>query len=197
MIKFTSYQIFSSSLDTLQETSKDTSNSDEIQYLTDSKIQVINFDKVKTIYANNLHLSDECATSIDAVFDVNNKIYFVEFKNGKIKKNELKNKARDSLLIFLDIINKNLSYARERIIYIVVYNINKNSNHDKNRYSDINFSYHRLFIAKTISAKAKEEFIRFGLEKFRKIFFNDVYTLCEEEFTLYLQNLFPLCKIEK
>ena len=59
MIDLNSYEIFSESRQSLKETSKDDSNSQDIQYMTSSEMEVINFDLVKRKYANTLDLSEE------------------------------------------------------------------------------------------------------------------------------------------
>lgn len=91
---------------TLKDTSKDTSDLNNIKYMTDSCIEVVNFDTVKTVYLNDIGLSEECASSVDALIEQENVVYFIEFKNGKLKssvKRDIKDKVRDSLLFYDDI----------------------------------------------------------------------------------------------
>ena len=53
-------------------------------------------------------------------------VYFVEFKNSMDpRKKELYGKIRDSMLVYLDIIDEKLSYARENVGYILVFQIDK------------------------------------------------------------------------
>jgi len=54
----------------LKQTSMDDSIKDEIQYMTESQMEVIDFDMVKRYYANSLGCSEECAASVDAIFPV-------------------------------------------------------------------------------------------------------------------------------
>lgn len=52
--------------------------------------------------------------------------YFVEFKNAMDpKKKDLYGKIRDSMLVYLDIMDEKLSYARENVGYILVFQKDK------------------------------------------------------------------------
>ena len=58
------FPIFMEHISTLRDTSRDTSKGllgGEIQYLTDAETLVVNFDDVKTAYANGLGLSNSFA----------------------------------------------------------------------------------------------------------------------------------------
>lgn len=101
MTNLESYPIFLTNRESLRETSKDTSDPNDIQYMTSSETEVVNFDLVKRHYANGFGLSEEVVTSVDAIVPFENGILFVEFKNGKVNNRDIKDKARDSLLIFL------------------------------------------------------------------------------------------------
>lgn len=57
MIDFKDYDLFISNITTLHETSKDASDKDNIQYMTDSNVKVVDFDKVKECY-HNLYAQD-------------------------------------------------------------------------------------------------------------------------------------------
>ena len=120
MIDLDLYPILYKNRDSLKETSRDTSVPEAIEYMTSSELDVINFDLVKRAYANDLNLSEEVAASVDAVVPLMDGILFVEFKNGKVKSREIKNKVRDSLLIFLGIIGESIEYSRKNIDFIVV-----------------------------------------------------------------------------
>ncbi len=50
--RYDKFEFFKNSLSSLKETSKD-SDSKEISYMTESDLQVVNFDKVKEKYAKN------------------------------------------------------------------------------------------------------------------------------------------------
>lgn len=114
-------------LTTLQETSKDhhnIANNQSVIYMTDSKIKVVNFDLVKHEYCKNIGLLD-IASFVEALYFKDDNIYFIEFKNGRIDKNEVIKKIYDSLLMFSDISQKDISYFREHLHFILVYNEEK------------------------------------------------------------------------
>jgi len=167
-------QIFDNNKATLKETSKFYHDGSEM-FMTDSMLMVINFDSVKYEYIKYLGLS-EPPKSNDALFlDESGNYYFIEFKNGFIgeaKVFEINRKILDSLLIFTDIIGKGISFTRESMNYILVYNKDKNQDAPLN----IDFKTHQ------IEKNAKRKLIRFGLGRFEKLFFKEVFTLSKEAF---------------
>lgn len=189
MIDCTTYEIFSENISTLKEISLDDSQKDNIYYMTDSDKKVVDFDKVKTLYANELQMSEECAASVDGIFSTSERVVFVEFKNGKMdgQKRKVKDKLRDSLLIFCDITSKQISDTREWAEFVLVYNINKNPLPNQLKKEKIQESQSRIDIANYISNLAKKEFIRFGLEKYKTLYFKEVHTYSETEFKEYLE----------
>lgn len=187
MINLSIYPIFKKCKDTLRNTSKDDANT---QYMIDSEQEVINFDMVKTAYTSFLKLSNETATSIDALLPVDKHILFIEFKNGKVVNRDLKDKARDSLLIFLDIIGKGLAFSRNYVDFIVVYNYEKNEVSEQELIQrKIQDAPSKDMISSYIHSKAKEPFIRFGLEGYQKLYFREVRTYAKGKFESYLETL--------
>lgn len=170
-IQNNSKDIFEKNLSTFEAVSEDT-NADKS--MIQSKLEVVNFDGVKEDYIKDMGLS-EIPCSNDALYiDKDGKYYFIEFKNGKMNKAiiyNVYNKIYDSLLIFNDLINSNISFCRENVYFILVYNKDKNPEDTS-----------RSAIAASISNKANKGFIRFGLEKFKKLYFREVFTYTEEEF---------------
>ena len=102
MIDLNDYPIFRENKETLRETSKDDSNASLVHYMTDSEMEVVNFDQVKRCYVNALGLSENNASSVDALVQFADCIAFVEFKNGKVNNRNVKDKIRDSLLMFTE-----------------------------------------------------------------------------------------------
>ncbi len=165
---------------TLKETSKDDSDKDNVVYMTESSLEVTNFDLVKTRYTNGLSLSEESATSVDALIQKDGIFYFIEFKNGILKssvKHEVKDKVRDSLLIYNDIKNTTISENRINAVFILVYNEEKN----KNKSASVVGKMMKL---------ADEELISFGMEKFKKLFFKEVHTYTEAQLEEFLKKTF-------
>lgn len=184
---------------TLMETSKDTTKSetDNGRYMTTSKMNVINFDKVKESYVKGLSVS-EVPKSNDALVVVSDEeAYFIEFKNGeidKLKNYQIKIKIYDSLLVLLDLIEKNISFSREHIHYILVYNEDvTHTSHQFNKKEfekvKVQFSPHRDKIVKRINNLAGKKYIQFGLKGFERLYFKTVNTYTKRQF----EQLFVNC----
>ena len=188
MIEWRKYKIFVDHKSNLKEVSKDDSDKENICYMTESLKETVDFDAVKTQYANELKLSEECASSVDGLFETTENLVFVEFKNGKMKgeKSKVKEKIRDSLLIFCDVTGKHAKDTREWLEFILVYNIDKNPMPNQIDKEPVQESKSRVDIANYFSKKAKKEFIRYDLEKFKTLYFKDVHTYSEKEFEEYL-----------
>ncbi len=191
MINFDDFEIFRENLSTLRKLSMDDSDALGIQYMTDSEMEAVDFDAVKTEYMNQLGLSEENAASIDAIVDHmgNRNIIFIEFKNGNMKneKRKVKDKIRDSLLIFNDITGKNITYSRQWIDFILVYNLEKNPVPNQLTKRSVQDSASRYEIAKYFLGKGNKELIRFDLERFEKLYFRSVHTYSKKEFEIFLQ----------
>ena len=175
--------IFKKNMSTFKETSYD-KDGEKPGYMTDSQIQVINFDKVKDGYIKNLALSNTPCSNDALYFGKDNKIFFVEFKNGVLDERPRRNfnickKIYDSLLIFNDIVNKNISFCRENLYFILVYNENKNKREACKTEQE---ESSKAIISKKIHKKAKKKFVRFGLDRFEKLYFKEVFTYTESEF---------------
>ncbi len=185
--EFNDIPIFKNNMTTFKETSYD-KDGKEPGYMTNSEIQVINFDKVKDCYIKDMSLTGKPCSNDALYIGKNSKIFFVEFKNGNLEKNKQKifnvyNKIYDSLLIFNDIVHQNISFCRENLYFILVYNESKNCSEERETKQE---DSPKAMISKRIHNKAKKKFVRFGLEKFEKIYFKEVFTYTESEF----ENLF-------
>ena len=175
--------IFKKNMSTFKETSYD-KDGEKPGYMTDSQIQVINFDKVKDGYIKNLALSNTPCSNDALYFGKDNKIFFVEFKNGVLDERPRRNfnickKIYDSLLIFNDIVHQNISFCRENLYFILVYNENKNKREACKTEQE---ESSKAIISKKIHKKAKKKFVRFGLDRFEKLYFKEVFTYTESEF---------------
>lgn len=165
------FKIFNNCLTTLKQTSKTAK-----VYMVESKIKAVDFDKVKENYCSLCSCPDNMPKSVDAVIENKDRIVFIEFKSGKLNKElgNLKHKIKDSLLIFCDITNKNISFTRENVDFILVFDKEKN----KDSFRDI--SDH--FIEKSANKN-----IYFGLHAFKSLYFKNVYTFDVEEFLGYIK----------
>lgn len=173
-------EIFKNNLSSFKDTSIDT-DSDNVEYMTHSEIQVVNFDKVKENYIKDMKLKNT-PCSIDALY-INeiNDYFFVEFKNGLMSNKKVfnvYNKIYDSLLIFNDILQTNISFCREHVNFILVYNGSKNPEDGTSETNEDS----RVKIAKYFTNKAGKHFVRYDMDKYQKIYFKNVFTYTEEEF---------------
>lgn len=189
MMDLESYPILRDNRKSLRETSRDDSDPKNIQYMTASEASVVNFDLVKRSYANRLGLSEEAMTSVDAILPLADRIVFVEFKNGEVRNRSIKDKARDSLLVFLDIIGENITFSRSNIDFVVVYNLEKNPLPKQVQKGKLQETPSRVSIAEHFMEKADEELIRFDLERYERLYFRSVHTYSKERFEEYLQTL--------
>ena len=181
MQDYKNIEIFKNNISTFKETSHD-ANGRCSRYMTESEIEVINFDKVKEDYVRGMNLS-KMPCSNDALYiDKDKKIFFVEFKNGQMQNGKIYNvynKIYDSLLIFNDIVKENISFCRQNVYFLLVYNEEKNSGLERYKKQEVSS---KAAISKLIHNKAKKKFVRFGLEQFEKLYFKEVFTYTESEF---------------
>ena len=190
MIKIDDYDILCDNKMTLKELSKDDSDNENIEYVTDSMLVATNFDLVKRLYTNSLGLSEEVVSSADALVETNDSIALIEFKNGTVVNREIKNKARDSLLILCDIIEKEISYTRKYLDFVLVYNESKNPLPNQYTKGVVRDSSSRLNISKYFLQNGKEEIVLYDLNRYKGIYFREIHTYTQEEFEEYLKSNF-------
>ena len=193
--------IFQEHLVTLKETSADFRNGlKTVQYMTESQLQVIDFDAVKNEYSKPLQLR-EVPKSNDALFEADGHVIaFVEFKNGKLDRKdryEICRKIYDSILILSDLTSLKLSDIRQRMIYILVYNEHANINNAnvvspavQEKSKKIDRSLAMDGFAREMMRLSKQEYIILGLNKFQNYCFKEVHTYTQKEFEDYLKKLF-------
>ena len=195
--EFNNIPIFKDNMTTFKETSYD-KDGKEPRYMTNSEIQVINFDKVKNWYIKDMFLSSTPCSNDALYIGKDNKIFFVEFKNGfmdRPKQFAVRKKVYDSALIFTDITSKGISYMRNHMKYILVYNetANQGNNSDKDlkekQKTAVQQSPAFDAFAKNVGRYANEEYVCFGLKIFQNYCFKEVHTYTEAEFDAYLSTL--------
>ena len=188
MINIDNYEVLKNNLSTLKEISKDDSEA-IVEYMTKSTLSAINFDGVKTEYLKSFHLSDELAKSCDGLLCCNDKDILIEFKNGKtIKPSEITIKIKESLLILTAIITQDeILEIKNKGVFILVYNKDKNPiTTQEIKQKDIEEAPSSQYIKQYIFKKSGKEFIRYGLEEFKK-YFNEVHTYCQQDFEEYIK----------
>lgn len=171
---------FNNSHALLKETSWDSKNG---VALSDSTEVVYNFDNVKNEYFkkyyNCYRESAIPAKSVDALLINNDKNVFIEFKNREVEHNEIRIKISDTLLVFNDLTQSQLSDRCKDSVYILVYSAEKNK-----KAKPVSKSYND--IVDEVGALAGEETIHFRLAKHRGTFFKEFHTYNEKEFEGYL-----------
>jgi len=170
---------------TLKNTSYDSAKQ---HYMTQSTYSVFNFDNIKNKYLRGLESKPaETPCSNDALVHIGSELYFIEFKNGAIdnvENYELKQKILESLLILLSIINETIDFTRHHVSYILVYNnaLNHRSKFYTTESAVVNSTPSRYAIISATARKAGKNVANFDLERYKSIYFQNVYTYSETEF---------------
>jgi len=185
---------FSDKLQTLKETSATKNNDAPTRYVTHSQLQIFDFDDlVKSYYhqianeygftelveqlkgnresflpksADALHVSDD------------GKVHLVEFKINKksIVARDVREKALESLLAFMEITETNRSFARTHVTFVVAY-----GEHGKQSTPS------RDIINKHVAKKAGTSLIGLGLERYKGIYFKNILTMDNKDFDDYIK----------
>lgn len=174
-------EIFKRYRTTLKNTSYDDTNR---EYMTESQLEVVDLDKVKEEYCSPLKLK-EPPKSCDALYENNDELFFIEFKNGKVLQYDVRKKIYDTILLFTDIVGCGISKTRENIRYILVYDKEKNKNNkDCGEYKNRNIQESEGFdsFSRSISKLAKQEILRFKVGDFQNYLLKSVHTYTKEEF---------------
>jgi hypothetical protein len=183
MSDFERIGILKDSTCTLKETSRDNHDGNDF-YMTSSLLKVVNFDLVKDKYIKDLSIP-EAPKSLDAFYiDCKNEMYMIEFKSGIMdskKRFDTRLKVFDSLLMLLDILEKGISFTRQNLNLILVYNENRNPFCEESA-DKMQTSQSRIDIGRQLRKKANSKLVRFNLLRFEKLYFKNVYTVTEEEF---------------
>lgn len=190
---------------TLHDISCD-NNKDE--YMCTGTLTVFDFDALKNWYVEEYVPNlTKAPCSNDALWLDNNHSVFIEFKNGKINSGEnikIIFKIYDSLLLLLDDkfdlswyrsdFRPNISYTREHMDYILVYNREKYDEKYPTAQTrkglerqKVQESLHRTMIFKAARGWANKRVVLFGLDRFKGYLFRQVYTLDQIEFEHYLK----------
>lgn len=168
----------------MKEASIDTSEtrSENEKYMVDSEVNVINYDMfLEMFFRKESNFGSYKPASIDALCMVNDQWCFIEFKNGKIStsvKKEISEKIGHSILTLLKHEQMKINDFCENSIFILVYNENINN--------EITSAPSKAFTIQHILSKANNTIIRFRLERFKTIYFKDVYTFSKKEFSDFL-----------
>lgn len=174
---------------------KDTSyNKSAKTFLTNSDLQVINFDKVKDNFVSDKKISSP--SSVDALYYNNGILYFIEFKDAECKEHILHKKIYDSIIILSSKLNISVNEIVENSIYIVVYSSEKNKDMISKIYKNKDITSENFIenpnvyydIANTFGKSYNQYTIFFKLEQFKNYLFKDAYTISEKIFNENVSN---------
>lgn len=160
------FPLFAENQFTLQKASEDTSKTPPV-CMVSSKRNAVDFDTVKTRYTSCLRLRNHSAASIDAMYEYEDAIVFVEFKNGNKSVNRnINDKLRDSLLIYCDITKSTISDTRTDVIFVLVLNDQKIKEKTKIH----------------MNVAQRSENTQYDFVKYKGIYFSDVCIITADEF---------------
>lgn len=183
MIDIEEISEFKCSISELKKTSYDDSNE---QYMTESNLSVYNFDNVMKHYCKSRKIKKYIPSSADAFYVCkNNEMYLIEFKNGRINKEDIfgiKKKILESLLVMTDLFKIHISDTREDLNFILVYNNVKNTSYEE--------------MVQSLDDIAKNDNSMYSLKLFEKIYFKEVFTLNQEEFENDFVKKWKPCNIQ-
>ena len=165
--------------DTFKIISEDVNKSEAEKYMTLCEKPAVNFDKVKDDFIKNKALT-ATPLSCDALYMIAEDNWFmIEFKNGiiEVKKNyEIKMKIIESLLIFSEIFSQTTQFTRNNVTFILVYN--EKIQHGKKQFEDTGLNA----LKNPLFKLAKIPRMRFGLHRFKNLYFKEVHTYSKKEF---------------
>lgn len=171
---------------TLKQTSYDDAKN---EYMTEAEYPVIDFDAVKEEYLLKKDVKIEDLKSADALVNCLQKIAFIEFKNGSMKneKKSVKEKMKDSMFIFADLLDCTIDYVRSNVAFVVVYNKEKNprSSRSMDTFADI------------VSKLGKDRICRFGFGNYRKLYFKNIVTYNDEQFNKDIMDIGFECVVKE
>ena len=193
-----SYSLYKS---TLKHTSKDTSSkcdTGNVEYMTDSLKEVVNFDDFQEGYLKDIHPEAKKPDSIDALCMLEDKWCLIEFKNGKVKYSDICNKIGSSVSIVTFKNNIYPKYFRENSIFILVYNKDEQSYSNESyehfnerlylKSKQLNYSTSFEFISNQVAKNSDEPIVQFKLKTFENVYFSKVMTMDKDIFNQYIQD---------
>jgi len=188
MIDIEKNDLFENSKSTLRKTSMDgPGGSNAKQYMSESDLEVYDFDKIKRKHTGALHVSHPKSSDAFYINKTQSEMFLIEFKNGRLGKigqcdsckrefygkREVWIKIFDSLLILAELLSISISDARNKLGYILVYN------DDKNPLSEEGTEAIGKYV---IGDRGEDKFVVFGLGRFEKLYFKSVHTVTKDEF---------------
>lgn len=158
-------------------------DSSKNEYLVNSEVNAVNFDNVVAEYSEINMIKNNRMKSLDALFQNDDELVFIEFKNtAKNVKEDVKYKIYGSIYVLLDISGLTTDYIREHVKFILVYkqkSLLKEISQQKIEDSMLNYS-----------KIERNNIIRFNMGEYKGTLFKEVYTYTSDEFkTHFIDNL--------
>lgn len=161
-----------SHLCTLKKSSLDKENN---IYMCSSLIKVVDYDAFPKIYSQGKGWSGVPKSNDALYIDENEEWHFIEFKNGKVEKDDIFRKIYDSIIMLIESgIFPNFDFVREKVNYILVYNSKKNGRVQDSESRDMVHNYTRRL--------ANEEQKMFEIYKVEQYLFKETHTYTKELF---------------
>ena len=206
--------IITNNISNFRDISFDSSNN---KYLIDENYSIhsnsaINFDDVMKEHVRSFGITDKSLKSVDSVIfsEKLNKIFFIEFKNGKIEVPEtsqsrnhqrrrinrlnieiaklklelIRTKVKDSITACCEIFSKNPDFFRENCYFILVYNEDKNSCIIPDSLDNPGFTS----LLQSFSQISQTRFHNFGMDVLEKLCVDEVRTFTPKEFEDFIIN---------
>ena len=151
-------------------------NREKTSWVTNSSVTAIDFDEESKIYSEKKHKCKRLASADSLYFDKTGEIFFIEFKSGKkdnIKGNDIKLKAIESMLTFMDMTSSNWHFILENVSFVVAYGDISTKSVDE--------------INRKLSGLGGVHIVEFSLERFKGTLFKNVITLNCDDFEQYIQ----------
>lgn len=156
----------------LRETSRDSTNA---EFMCTSQIEAVNFDKIPCEYVCDKGWSNTPKSNDALYIDVQQKWHFIEFKNGRVQKDDIYRKLYDSLIMLMECgIIEDFAFIRENIDYILVYNADKYGKDQKAPARDQTYGY--------FMGLAEQEERLFDVDKFEQYLFRRTHTYTKAQF---------------
>ena len=144
-------------------------------YMCDSLLKVIHFDKVPNEYSKGRGWNGVPKSNDALYIDTYGKWYFIEFKNGKVYKDDIYRKIYDSLIMLWEKeILPDIDFVRDNVNYILVYN--------GKMYGRIQESPSRTETYNYFGRLSKKEERLFEIEKLEQYLFCETHTYTKELF---------------
>lgn len=156
----------------LRETSWDSAKE---EFMCTSQIEVIDFDQLPVDYVNGREWSNTPKSNDALYIDAQRKWHFIEFKNGRVQKDDIYRKLYDSLIMLMECgIIEDFAFVRENIDYILVYNADKYGKDQEAPARDQTYSY--------FMGLAEQEERLFDIDKFETYLFRKTHTYTKAQF---------------